>query len=495
MPAWMRCYLAHKSLRQHFLVCMGAGLAFRLLCAYFVYGPQALDDYKHGVWPAYQYFAGLPVDLPEYRSFLLVWLLAGFLKVGSWFGATSAVAQVRAIYAGLGLLSLTGIWGTYLFVRDLRSRLYAPLALYMSAFFPLMPFVSTRAFGEAVAMSLVMLAFGVLESARRRRSANLWVWTAGFAVLGLATLFRFHVGLLYVGYAAVLLSLRCWPGLAAAFLAGLLTLGGQAAVDAASGRLPFATLFQYLSENEGGAAQYGASPWYDTWAFVLALSLAPFSFIFARKLRGLWRREWPWLAPFLLYIAVHSLVPHKEERFLYPIVGLELWALARLWASGARLPAVRRSYGAVMLGLGLPLLLAVSLINTQEGEIEPAAFAESKYSKIVYLDYESLFGISRIQFYFLRPPSMIEPIVRGDINAHRIDEAFAKHPDFKAVVVMTSNPDGRSGLHALEGLKTMESQCQNARRSGSIIDRLLYALNPRHNQRRRPTWYLVCERA
>src|SRR4051812_9953700 len=108
----MRQFLRSKYLGWHLRLALGLGLLARWTCAFFVYGPQALDDYKHGVWPAYQFFAGLPLDLPGYRSHLLIWILAAFVKIASVFGAASALAQVRAMYFGLGAVSLLGIYGT-----------------------------------------------------------------------------------------------------------------------------------------------------------------------------------------------------------------------------------------------------------------------------------------------------------------------------------------------------------------------------------------------
>ncbi len=494
MPRWARRYLTHRPLLHHLWIALAVGMVLRALCAFFVYGPQALDDYNHGVWPAYQFFTGQVVDLPDYRSHLLVWLLAGFIRAGSWFGVESALAQVRVMYFGLAAFSSLGILGTYLFVRNFHSRLFAALALYLIAAFPLMPFISTRAFGEAVAMSLVLLGFGILENLRRTGGAQIWAWTLGFSCLGAAVLFRFQVGLLFVSYGAVLLYLRCWPGVAGALFGGVLTLLGEWAIDALSGKPAFATLFSYLAENEGGAAQYGASPWWSTWLLVLALSLAPFSFVFIRKLKPLWRSQWPWLLPFLIYVLVHSLVPHKEERFLYPIVGLELWALAWVWAASALSPLSRKIYSPVFLGLSVPLLFVFCFVNSQEGEIEPPAYVESHYHDVVYLDNESLFGASRFKFYFLRPPSVLEKVERESFNANKIDQVLEGRQQHKAVVLLTSTPESRDQLRALQGMRTRDSQCLQMRTSGSVVDRLLYALNPKHNQRRRPTWYLVCER-
>ncbi len=494
MPKWMRRFFYSHSLQRHFKIALVLALAVRLLTAYFVYGPQALDDYKHGVWPAYQFFAGLPLELPLYRSHLLVWLLAGFTEVASWLGATSALAQVRAMYSGLAVLSLIGVWGVYLFAQTVRSRIFGALSLYWMALFPLMPFISTRAFGEAVAMSLVLLAFGLLEFARCRQPQSYRLWLFGFIVLGLATLFRFHVGLMYLGYMAVLLWCRQVHGIAMACVAGVVAIGGQAMVDIISGKGPMGTLFIYLRENEGGAAKYGVNPWYNPWLFVLAVSLAPFSITIVRNWRGAWRRLFAIAVPVLLFVGAHSLVAHKEERFLYPMLGLEFLVVCYLWSGSALNKWAKRVYAPAVLILGGLGLLVVCFINTQEGEIEPPAFVESRYGQVTYLDFESLFGASRFQFYFLRPPSQLVRVEPEEFNAHRVDQVLQDQPGHKAVVLLTSKVEATDQLRALEGVSTMQARCLELRTAGSLVDRIIYNLNPKHNQRRRPTWYLVCER-
>lgn len=495
MPKWLRRYLHSADLRTHFWRALIAGAVLRILSAWYVYGPQALDDYKHGVYPAWQFFAGLPLDLPDYRSRLLVWLLGGFTYVASFFGVSSALGQVRAMYLGLGLLSLIGIVGTHYYARTRNSRVLGALLLYMIAVYPLMPFVSTRAFGEAVALSFVLFGFGMLESGRTLHRRDISYWTLGFVALGIATLFRFHAGILFVSYGLMLVYMRLWTGVAGAVLGGLFTIVAQSLVDLFSGKYPFQTLVEYLRANEGGAVQYGVSPWYNTWLFVLVVALAPFSLVLLRHAKSLWQKQWPILIPWLLFVLVHSLVPHKEERFLYPIVGLELWAVARLWASAAMDKWARRIFMPALFVLAPPLLFVVCFVNTQEGEIEPPAYVESRYANVAYLDYESLFGLSRFQFYFLRPPSVLKKVTPEDFNAHRIDDEFRDGNNRNAIVLLTSDPAARDKLRALQGVSSVDGRCLELREAGSMIDRLIYKMNPKHNQRRRPTWYLVCERS
>lgn len=499
MPKWLRRLLRRSTLKTHLVIALAAGFLVRALSAWFVYGPQALDDYKHGVWPAYQLAMGLPVDLPDYRSYLLVALLSVFVKTAELFDLTSALAQVRAMYLGLGLISLSAIYGTYLFAlsRDKsrhQSKIFGPAALYLVALFPLMPFVSTRAFGEAVAMSVTAMAFGLLEYTRVREPKAVLNWTAGFCLLGLATLFRFHVGLMYVVYGVILVFLRQWRGLTGWAVAGVVTIVLQSAVDVLSGKGPMATLYIYLRENEGGAVKYGVSPWYNPLLFLMAISLVPFSLPLLRSAKSLWHQQKFILIPWLIFVAAHCLTPHKEERFLYPILVLHLWAIALLWTASSFNRWARSCYTWVLIVLSALLLPVTTLVNTQEGEIEPPAFLESTYGSVLYLDDESLFGKSRFQFYFLRPPSLLQKISADEMNLKKVDEALRSYPSLRAIAFLTSKPENELQLRSIAGLSTMDGRCNELREAGSLVDRLIYHLNPKHNQRRRPTWYLVCER-
>jgi hypothetical protein len=493
MPKILRRFFRSHSLCWHLGWVLFLGLFARALSAHFVYGPQALDDYKHGVWPAYQFFAGQEISLPEYRSHFLIWILAGFLKIASFVGVSSALTQVRSMYLGLGVLSLLGIVGTYLYVRNFRSKIFGALALYLMALQGLMPFLSTRAFGEALALPFVLLGLGMIEDQRLSKKGG-WPVAFGVLSLGVACCLRFHVGLIVLSYGAVLIYLREWKIIGWGILGGVATLAMQVGIDEFSGKAPFETLKIYLAENGGGGAQYGVSPWYNTWAFALGLTLFPFSLLLWRSARGVWRRHWPIIIPSLVFILVHSLVPHKEERFLYPVVGLIWIVLAAFWSASSFSKWPRKVYSPLFLTLNVVLLLCACLVNSQEGEIEPAAYAEHKYGRVLYLDNESLFGQSKFLPYFLRPPSRMEPIGPNDMQMSKIDQSLQAHPDIQAVMMMTSAVDAVDFLRSMVQIKTIESQCGELRQAGSLMDRVLYNLNPKHNQRRRPTWYVVCAR-
>lgn len=470
---------------------LGAAVIVRLLAAYFVYGPQALDDYKHGVLPAYQWWAGLTVELPEYRSFLLTWLLGGFLKVGELFGALTPLAQAHAMYIGLALISLLAFVGPFLYARTFTEQRFAYVWLWLLAIFPLMPFVSTRAFGESVALPFVLSGLCLAEVGRKENRRDFMA--IGLLTLGVATLFRFQVGIIYFVYLFGLLKDKNWRQILVGVGCGVLLLGAAGLVDWLSGRSAFATLLHYLNVNKTGAAEYGVSPWYNTWLLALGLTLFPFSLAFIPDLKEMWRRHWRLLLPLLCFVFIHSMIPHKEERFLYPIVGLILLVIAEGLTLGKGRFFVDKVYGPFLKGMTAIGLLITCFNNTQVGEIGPAAVITSHYENVLLLDRQSLLAASEHRDYLVRPPNSFVSWPTA-LDEAAVTEQFKAQIQFSTVAILTSQTEIKEELEALAHQQNDVFKCGDVEAASSMVDALIYKMNPKHNKRRRPTWYLVCER-
>ncbi len=493
MPKLLLRYIESHSLHYHLAVALLIGLALRLCSAWFVYGPQAVDDYYHGVLPAWQLFSHQAVTLPAFRSYLLVWLLSGFLEIAAPLGLHTGLVQVRAMYAGLGIFSLLAVGGTYLYVQRRGSHLFGALAIYLVALQPVMPFIATRAFGEAVALPLVVLGIALLEWPRSGRTRHELWWTfAGFLVIGLATLFRFQVGLIYVALGLVLLLERRWRPLAVVVVAGLLTLGMEIGIDLLSGRAALATLWSYLDANADGAAAFGVMPWYNTWLFILGLTLFPFSLVFWDQLGRLWREHRNLMIALLVFVAAHSLVPHKEERFLYPVIGLLWIALAALWSYVPRRRSVRWVYAPVFALFVLTAMPLALFNNTQAAGIVPFAKTLQRYPRAVFLDFDGR-GESLMQRFFLQPANpLLHPTLPP--GAQLVGDTLDRYPGYPAVVLLGSVPPTVTALRSLAGRSVAGAVCQPLEEAGSLTDRLLYRFNRKRNARRHSSWYLVCTR-
>ena len=460
----------------------------RALCAYFVYGPQALDDYAHGLIPVLNWFHQGTLDLPDYRNPLLSYVLRAWLEVGRWLSIQALVDQIRWLGWGLSLLQMFGFYAVWkIFARE--SERSQNLALFLYSSFIIMPFVATRAFGEAVALPFVLLGFMFLLNSVTLRSVFF-----GFFFIGIATLFRFQVGVL--GVAALLWMLfqqRSMKMLVGAAIAGVVILLFQGVIDLSYDRAFLATLFNYFRVNEGGAAQYGVSPWYNTWLFPMMVFLFPISWPFFNK--ESWRAMWQkWSLPLVsvfVFILIHSLVPHKEERFLYPILGVLLMFLAFLWSKNWNHWWVAKILTPMLYALHGVGVFAVVLSNSQEGVVKPLAEAEKAFHKFVVLETKALLQESELRSMFL---------VRGseelNVSADEVDRRFMEklflEKDFAGALWITSEPEVAARYKFMQNTQEKLYHCGPVEEASSLIDGVIYRLNPKHNQRRRPSWYLLC---
>jgi hypothetical protein len=104
------------------------------------------------------------------------------------------------------------------------------------------------------------------------------------------------------------------------------------------------------------------------------------------------RRTWPVALPTLLFFAVHSAIPHKELRFLYPVLPLFLLCAAvGLAVLVAKLPFLRWRQVAVTgaLALFLGVVFAVRACSVSFADIgQPMLGAEGPTSRLVWRAFD-----------------------------------------------------------------------------------------------------------
>ncbi len=187
---------------------------------------------------------------------------------------------------------------------------------------------SSENWGGALLVGGVCLMLDLAESwpTRRRKAFALALLTG--LVWSLAFYCRFQIGASIAGAGLWLLAVRRLPVrvvgvIAVAFVAGC---GLNAVVDHwLYGTWTF-TPYNYVSLNllQGKASTFGVSPWWMLAVYMVVALIPPYSIgILALWAVGGWyarRHVLVWLVvPFLV---VHSVVAHKEPRFLIPIVYL-----------------------------------------------------------------------------------------------------------------------------------------------------------------------------
>ncbi|MBX3017714.1 MAG: hypothetical protein KF767_07495 [Bdellovibrionaceae bacterium] len=501
-------------LRKHLWIALGLAFVFRALTAYFNYGPQSVDDYDHGLIPAWELLRGIPLNLPEWRSPLLVWTLYPFAKLASLVGLTVSFDIFRVIMLALGVFSLWGIWsfGGYLARNPsfalTTDRLGAPtpleaerrrlwlVPLYLLSVHFILSFAVTRAFGEVIAATLVLIAVLWMEESldhmdKGRARLRFFV---GASLLGIACLYRYQVGVLGIGMAGYLLATRRFREfgwLAAGGLVALLLEGGK---DLLFGRTFLETLLAYLNVNKNGAIEWSNQPWYNTWTTVMLMFFLPFSAPFFIGLKKTIRFERVVWILILLFTAIHSMIPHKEERFLYPILPLTLVLLGRLWAR-AWGTKFEKFFFRPFIGLIMIAGLAVATIsNSQSGEYEPLlraarlSGAARLPGSVLIWDNESLLEKS-----FFRERLVVAPVeyqIHPGLPA--IEDLERLRQRGQSLLVVTSNEEKLPAFREWRAGIPAGLDCGELDRIQSIGDRMLYRSNPKYNTRRKPTWIYQC---
>jgi hypothetical protein len=250
------------------------------------------------------------------RGWLLPTLLAGPVAIGDWLlpGGMGAFVLPRLVTAVASLSIVVSAW-TY---GARVTRTHALIASFVTAIWFELLYFAPHVLGEPLATAAFLPAALLLTRASpsRRDLAG-----AG-ALLALTVLFRFQ----YAPAVATLMAVACWrhwSKIAPTAFGGLAVLMVSAAADAAHGAVPFAWLVINVQQNLllNRAADFGVTStiaYLGSFWFMWSIAIVPLVLFIARGWR--YAPELAWAA--FANIAFHSLIGHKEYRFIFLSVAL-----------------------------------------------------------------------------------------------------------------------------------------------------------------------------
>jgi hypothetical protein len=232
---------------------------------------------------------------------------------------------------------------------------------------------------------------------------------------------------------------------------------------------------------------------------VLGLCLLPFTIPYFKKFKTLWKTNALEITAVGLFSLAHVLVPHKEERFLFPVVGLIFVLMYKLYVESQSQVKGKSHYSQFFfkpffIGLTLLGLTVVSTNNTLVGEIEPAATLTKRHAQVLFVEVDSLLGRSFFRDFFVRVPHRL--ISPADLKPETVEALLAKESNKTedVVAIVTSNPDLKTDIQNLrDHLAAGKFGCSELKTASSWLDEWIYERNPKNNKRRRPTWYFTCE--
>lgn len=328
------------------------------------------------------------------RNWALPGLVAGVMELTRALGLHQPrgyLDAVKLLFAGLGVG--TG-WATWRLARGSGAGLWAS-AIAAAAFLLAAPaiYFGPRALsGTACALPLALGLALLLES----RGGRARVWTGG-CLLGLATLLRLQCGVFCVGI-LVVLAVRAArekgePAKASRMRLGELTAvltlwaGLYGLLDRLTWGGWFHSVAVYLRFNlvQGKASLWGTASalYYAHTLFtsmpVLAVALLLGFVLACRKAPGL-------AALAFAFLLLHSLVPHKELRFIYPDFPL-LFAL--LGVGLASLPSAPRPWALGLVG-AVALFSAARWHTLTFGELGAYSNSPAKQRSSAYDDFGAL---------------------------------------------------------------------------------------------------------
>jgi hypothetical protein len=256
----------------------------------------------------------------EWRYAMRGWLLPSLMAVpvglGDWVapGGAGAFVVPRLVAALASLSIVASAWSFGARV----SRTHAIMAAFVAAIWFEFVSFAPHTLSEPLATAVILPAALLLTHA----SLSQRHLAVGGALLALAFVFRFQ----YAPAIVVLVLGACWrhwrnliPLVAGGSV--VLVLGGVA--DAAHGAVPFAWLIANVQQNllHDRAAEFGVTPaityLYSFW-MMWSVALVPLLFAIWQG----WRHAPLLLAMAVANIAFHSLIGHKEYRFIFLSVAL-----------------------------------------------------------------------------------------------------------------------------------------------------------------------------
>ena len=481
-------------------VCVGA--VARLVAACVGLGFHARDDYFHVLEPALNWLKDPTYDWDSsgapgagIRSHLLpraVWLL---LRLCTGLGITEPTNVLRVLHCACGAYSLLIVPAVFLLGRRLLDERGVRLATWLAAIHFAMPYAGTRLLIEAMAMPPLVFGLWLATYPRSRQ-----LFTSGFLV-GLACWFRFQTAAAALGLviSAALLAWResGWRLATRHVLAlaagGICTVGLQGFFDLWTTGDFLGPVVRNIQVNIGPNPGLSQSTPAAYVGLFLLLTVPPATILvlptMVRASRRLPLVTWP----FLTFLVFHSLVPHKEERFMLPVLPLFLILLAAvphtlaeadgpIWARlRAFWPATWKLLVVVHLAALLIAVTSQSQANLREAMTRLRHDPEAR--GIISLGPE-------VEGYFLGRPEL--PLYRkSEVDAVWLGRTLRQAETPRPNRFLAFAPDQMKAELLLLGFGMNCGPAEVI--EGWWLDRLLYSLNPHRNRRRSPILLWHCD--
>ena len=321
------------------------------------------DEIHQSLEPAHRLVFGYGLVAWEFAAGARNWafpgFIAGVLRTSATLGGDSPqvyLLVIRLVFVAMSLGTALGIYRVARGWRASESAAAAGAAAWALAA-PSIYFAHRAMSENAATLAAVWAVPLLLAPGASRRS----VWL-GASLLGLSVLFRMQMGVLVLGVLGVLAARRNWRDLAGALAVLGVWAIAYGALDAVTwsdapgaaygGWFHSARVYLQFNLVEGRSAQWGTSPpGYYAASIFKAMPIVAACLLIGIVIGFRYAPALSVLA--LLFLGAHSAVPHKEFRFILPMLPLAIAATVTGVDALPRLPRLT----------GLGLLLAGALAS------------------------------------------------------------------------------------------------------------------------------------
>ncbi len=349
------------------------GLCFVVATAMVNIGIIGLDEYAEVIARVIPAGVQTPQDLIKHasiRSPIPTLCLSVVTRLAKGIGFSDPANQLRFLLVTLGIFSFVAVSlsavGLLRFYYPKESRI-EKLALFLLSFYFLSPLFLTRPMFESLAVPYLTLSVYFACRYFKYPSPKWLISSLGLLTLG--SLFRFQVGVCMLALFILPLLQKRPKDLITLTSAGIIFFVLTGLLDYALRGTFHGSLRAYLDFNIHNSSSFGVTPFYTYGLLWLAMSFPPLWWVSYRGFN--WREKYrplfPVLLYFLIFVAIHSAIPHKEERFMVPVLPCFLLLIVPLadWLVERR----RAIPIAIFLGLNWVLLLLASFNIAQSNVV------------------------------------------------------------------------------------------------------------------------------
>lgn len=304
-------------------------------------------------------------------------LVSKILLLFSAFNPFTHAFYYRLVSSALGVV---GVWALYKsFEEEINEKGMQEIFFLLSSIIWFFPFLHARTANENICSSFFLFGLYFLKKSTNLRGA----FIAGL-LFGLSFLSRFQMGFMVAStvFWFVIFQKYSWKKFSVLAFGVITAVILNIVLDTSLyGYLTFTPYnYFYINIVKGYAASFGVTPWYQYVIYAVKDGIPPLSVVYVLMFFTLWIRFPKSLVTWMTlpFVIVHSLIGHKELRFIFPIlyflpiIGVILIDQFKINTSGKLFKT--------FLWLNIPFLLFVTLT--------PASNLMKYYDYIYYKNYK-----------------------------------------------------------------------------------------------------------